>query len=59
MDKTQFPASQHSDRVSDVSLARADKAPRAGEGRPLRRWSVAELIARALTAPPAESVGHC
>jgi hypothetical protein len=28
-------------------------------GRPLRRWSVAELIARAAAAPAADNLGHC
>jgi hypothetical protein len=34
-------------------------APSTDESPVLRRWSVAELIARAVTAPRAECVGRC
>jgi hypothetical protein len=34
-------------------------APSTGESPVLRRWSVAELIARAVPAPCAERVGPC
>ncbi len=35
----------------------ANTSPPAPGPRPLRRWSVAELIARALAAPPADGIG--
>jgi hypothetical protein len=37
----------------------ADTSRRAGAPGPLRRWSVAELLARALATPPTDAVGHC
>jgi hypothetical protein len=35
-----------------------DTSPPAGAQRPLRRWSVAELIARAVAAPPPTVVSY-
>jgi hypothetical protein len=43
-------------------LSAKPKAPNgstSASGRPLRRWSVAELIARAAAAPRAGNIGHC
>jgi hypothetical protein len=40
-------------------IEREEASPTAGRPAPLRRWSVAELIARAVAAPPADAVGHC
>lgn len=40
-------------------IAGEDTAPSTGESPILRRWSVAELIARAVAAPRADGMGHC
>lgn len=40
-------------------IAGQDRSSRASEWRPLRRWSVAELIARAVAAPRADRMSHC
>jgi hypothetical protein len=40
-------------------IASADTVVPASGRRPLRRWSVAELIARAVAAPTAERMSHC
>jgi hypothetical protein len=47
------PTSTEPNTSTSQSAARPDE--RASEWAPRRRWSVAELIARALAAPPAES----
>ncbi len=39
--------------------ASEDISPAAGGPPPLRRWSVAELIARAVAAPPADGITRC
>ena len=36
-----------------------DISPAVGGSQPLRRWSVAELIARAAAAPPADGITRC
>jgi len=36
-----------------------DMSPAVGGPPPLRRWSVAELIARAVAAPPADGISRC
>jgi hypothetical protein len=38
--------------------AGGDTSPPAVGQRPLRRWSIAELIARAVAAPPADGLSH-
>jgi hypothetical protein len=42
-----------------AATAGQDTSAPAGGARLLRRWSVAQLIARAPTAPRADSVNHC
>ena len=53
-DRLADPPSPDADRQIAESLT---PAPPAGGSRPLRRWSVGELIARALATRPAE--GRC
>jgi hypothetical protein len=40
-------------------IAGEDPSPPATGRRPLRRWSVAELIARAVAAPTADRMSRC
>ena len=58
------PAQETADRVPALTAPAALTASResgsvsAGPPRPLRRWSVAQLIARAAVAPPGDSVAR-
>jgi hypothetical protein len=45
-------------RPTELTAAADDAVPRASQPGPLRRWSVAELIARAVVRPPAGGVAH-
>lgn len=55
---------QHSDtktfdtQPSTIERPKADEATRDSRTRPLRRWSVAELIAAAVFRTPAGGVAH-
>jgi hypothetical protein len=52
------PTKPASTLPANPPTAGKDTSPPAGGQRPLRRWSVAELIARALAAPPADGMSH-
>jgi hypothetical protein len=52
------PSKPASTRPASPPTAGQDTSPPAGGQRPLRRWSVAELIARAVAAPPADGMSH-
>jgi hypothetical protein len=41
------------DALANAPIAGQDTSPPPSGARPLRRWTVAELIARAVAAPPA------
>jgi hypothetical protein len=43
---------------SNPATAGQNATPPAGDRRPLRRWSVAELIARAVAAPSPDGISH-
>jgi hypothetical protein len=45
-------------RPTKLPTAADEASPRASRSRPLRRWSVAELIARAVVRPPTGGVAH-
>jgi hypothetical protein len=57
------PSTTPTERVNGLPanppVADEDTSPPAAAPRPLRRWSVAELIARAAAAPRADGIGHC
>ena len=45
-------------RPTELTAASDDAGPRASRPGPLRRWSVGELIARAVVRPPTGGVAH-
>jgi hypothetical protein len=54
------PPSRPVDKLpANSPTAGEDTSPRAAAPAPIRRWSVAELVARAIAEQPADAVIHC
>jgi len=51
-------ANSRDGRPTELTAAADDALPGASRPGPLRRWSVAELIARAVVRPPTGGVAH-